>query len=129
MVQGLVNPPQMGYKPLTGDIFPETYPFDFASIHDKNGYYWLKYYISQTSFFSIPKNPVYANYEVLVNALNQNVIDFSHADIHELKSDSMTEKELWSLLELHNQYSFDRFALRKHQLKSLEDLEQRLLTK
>lgn len=112
MVQGMINPPQLGYKPLSGDIFPDTYPFNFARIHEKKGYYWLKYYISQTTFFSIPKNPVYANYEVLVNALNQNVIDFSHADIHELKSDNMTEQELWSLLELHNQYSFDRFALR-----------------
>ena len=114
MVQGMHNPPQYGYKPLSGDLFPNTYPFNYSAIHSY-GYFWLKYYISQTSFFSIPKNPVYANFEVLINALNMNVIDFSHADIHELKSDQMTEKELWTLLELHNQYSFDRFSLRMYQ--------------
>lgn len=46
MVQGMINPPQLGYKPLSGDLFPESYPFNFARIHDKKGYYWLKYYIS-----------------------------------------------------------------------------------
>ena len=66
---------------------------------------------------------------MLVNALSQNVIDFSHADIHELKSDQMTEKELFSLLELHNQYSFDRFSLRMYQMQNLDDLEQRLIKK
>ena len=30
---------------------------------------------------------MYVNYEVLINAMNMNVIDFSHADIHELSSD------------------------------------------
>ena len=95
------NPPQVGYKPLSGDLFPHIYPFNYAAIHSF-GYFWLKYYISQTSFFSIPKRANYVNYEVLINALNMNVIDFSQAEIHELKSDSMTEQELYSLLELQN---------------------------
>jgi len=43
---------------------------------------------------------MYANYETLVNALNMNVIDFSHADIVELNSDQMSEQELVKLLEL-----------------------------
>ena len=38
----------------------------------------------------------------------------------------MSELELYTLLELQNQYSFDRFALRKYQLESLDDLEQRI---
>ncbi len=47
--------------------------------------------------------------------MDMNVIDFSHADIHELKSDQMSEKELEKLLELHNEYDFDRFSLRMYQ--------------
>ena len=126
MVQGMHNPPQFGYKPLSGDLMPDTYPFNYASQHDY-GYFWLKYFISQTSFFAIPKKPIYANYEALINAMNMNVIDFSHADIHELKSDQMTDLELSSLLELHNEYNFDRFSLRKYQIDNLNDLEQKLL--
>ena len=45
---------------------------------------------------------MYANYETLINALTMNVIDFSHADIVELKSDQMTEQELSRLLELQH---------------------------
>merc|ERR1719362_491010 len=81
MVQGMHLPPQFGYKPLSGSLFPTTYPFDYEEIFDQYSYYWLKYFISQTSFFSLPKRPMYVNYEVLINAMNMNVIDFSHADI------------------------------------------------
>ena len=42
------------------------------------------------------------------------MIDFSHADIHELKSNAMSELELEKLLELQNEYSFDRFSLRMY---------------
>ena len=86
MVQGLHNPPQHGYKPLSGQLFPSIYPFNYGAVHSF-GYFWLKYFISQNSFFAIPKKPIYVNYEVLINALNMNVIDFSHAEIAELKSD------------------------------------------
>ena len=30
MVQGLHNPPQHGYKPLAGDLFPSKYPFEYS---------------------------------------------------------------------------------------------------
>ena len=69
------------------------------------------------------------NYEVLINALNMNVIDFSHADIAEIMSDQMSEQELERLLELHNEYSFDRFSVRKYQCENLEELEQKILAK
>lgn len=45
MVQGMHNPPLQGYKPLSGCVFPDTYPFRYQSIHDYN-YFWLKYFIS-----------------------------------------------------------------------------------
>ena len=92
-------------------------------MHDY-GYFFIKYYISQSQFFSIPKRPMYVNYEVLINALTQNVIDFSHADIHELQSDQMSEQELEKLLELQNEYSFDRFSLRRYQCQNLDELEE-----
>mgnify|MGYP001233401009 CR=1 FL=1 len=129
MVQGMHLPPQYGYKPMSGSLFPTTYPFNYQEIYDEFSYYWLKYFISQTSFFSLPKRPIYVNYEVLINAMNMNVIDFSHADIQELKSDSMTEKELEKLLELHNMYTKERFELRQEQVANLDDLEQRITKK
>ena len=45
MVQGMHNPPQLGYAPMAGDIFPNRYPFNYSEIH-RYGYFWLKYYIS-----------------------------------------------------------------------------------
>ena len=114
---------------MSGSLFPTTYPFNYQEIYDEFSYYWLKYFISQTSFFSLPKRPIYVNYEVLINAMNMNVIDFSHADIQELKSDSMTEKELEKLLELHNMYTKERFELRQEQVANLDDLEQRITKK
>lgn len=125
MVQGMHNPPQYGYKPLAGSLFPDKYPFNYASVHDY-GYFWLKYFISQSSFFSIPKRPIYANYETLINATQMNVIDFSHAEIHELQSNNMSETELEKLLELHNMYTFERFSLRKNQTDNLDELESKL---
>ena len=127
MVQGLHNPPQFGYKPLSGTLFPSTYPFDYKSIHEPYSFFFLKYFISQNSFFALPKCPLYANYEVLVHALNQNVIDFSHADIHELANDQMTEDEIEKLLTLNNLYTADQFLLRKYQCENLDELEQKLI--
>ena len=51
---------------------------------------------------------------MLATALNQNVIDFSHADIHELANDTMTEQEIEKLLALNNLYTADQFLLRKY---------------
>ena len=127
MVQGMHLPPQFGYKPLSGSLFPTTFPFDYEEIFDQYSYYWLKYFISQTSFFSLPKRPMYVNYEVLINAMNMNVIDFSHADIQELKSDQMTDKELEKLLSLHNLYTKERFVMRKEQIGNLDELEEKIM--
>ena len=86
-----MNPPQQGmYKPLQGDLFPDTYPFqdpDYVS----DPYFYTKYFVSQNNMFSIPKQMIYANYEVLTQALATNIIDFSQADIYELQNQEMTE--------------------------------------
>ena len=112
MISSLVNPPQGGiYKPLSGELVPETYPFDFDAIFNKN-YFWLKYFLSQRNFFALAKRPTYVNYEVLCNAFGTNVIDYSDAQIYKLNTDEMSNAELEQLLELHNEYSLENFTLR-----------------
>ena len=55
LIQQLANPPQSTeYKPLTGDLFPESFPFDYSRIYDYN-YFWVKYYMSQRNIVAIPK--------------------------------------------------------------------------
>ena len=81
MIPQLVDPPQGGYfKPLVGDLFPTNYPL---TDEDKMGlsYFYRKYYITQRLFFSFAKKAMYCNYEVMVNALNQKIIDLSEAEI------------------------------------------------
>jgi len=41
----------------------------------------------------------------------------------------MSDKELEKLLELHNEYAFDRFSLRMYQSQNLDQLEQKIQTK
>lgn len=69
---------------MPGSIFPHKYPFDFSEIFNLN-YFWRKYYLTQRNFFAIAKRPHYVNYEVLCNAFNTSVIDYSEAEIYELK--------------------------------------------
>lgn len=55
MISNLANPPQQGeYRDLVGDLFPEQYPFEYKKIFDYH-YFWIKYYMSQRTFFAIPK--------------------------------------------------------------------------
>ena len=125
----MVNPPQgPEYKPLTGDLVPETYPFDYNRIFDYH-YFWLKYYISQRTFFAIPKRPMYVNYEVLCNSLSTNLIDFSQAEIYELNNEEMTQREFENFLTQQNEYTEERFAVRAKQLKNLKNAEASLARK
>lgn len=46
MISSMANPPQGDqYRELLGDLFPETYPFDYSRIFESN-YFWVKYFIS-----------------------------------------------------------------------------------
>ncbi len=84
LVNTLQNPPQgPAYVPLSGQLFPEKFPFEYHDIYDMN-YYWIKYYITHYNFIALAKKPYYANYEVLVSVFNQTNIDFSEAKIYEL---------------------------------------------
>ena len=125
----MVNPPQgPEYKPLTGDLVPENYPFDYTRIFDYH-YFWLKYYISQRTFFAIPKRPMYVNYEVLCNSLSTNLIDFSQAEIYELNNEEMTQREFENFLTQQNEYTEERFAVRAKQFKNLKNAEASLARK
>lgn len=108
---------------MPGELVPETYPFNYARIFNYN-YFWLKYFISQRSFFALAKRPTYVNYEVLCHALSTNVIDFSQAEIYEVSNDQMSSTQLEDFLSVQNEYSFEKFALRHFQLEALEKLEE-----
>ena len=69
------------------------------------------------------------NYEVLCNSLATNVVDFGEAEIYELQNDNMTSTELENFLSVHNEYTFDRFALRFYQMKNLDDVSEAILNK
>lgn len=102
MVSQLCNPPQgENFRPLVGEIFPQEYPFAFDQIFNYH-YFWLKYYVSQRTYFAIPKRPMYVNYEALTQAFSSQIIDYSEAEIYELQNESMSEQELEKLLSLQN---------------------------
>jgi hypothetical protein len=51
----MANPPQSDeYRELVGDLFPETFPFNYAKIYDYH-YFFIKYYMSQRNLLAIPK--------------------------------------------------------------------------
>lgn len=83
----------------------------------------MKYYLTQRSMFAIAKRPHYANYEVLCNALSTRVIDFSEAEIYQLRNSEMKREELERLLMALNEHSFPKFAMRHFQLMNLEQVE------
>lgn len=110
LIQQLVDPPQGGhYKPLPGDKFPTTYPVDFEDIFSTGGpsYFYRKYYITQRLFFSFAKKPMYCNFEVLVNALNQKVVDMSKADVVLVKTSESSRDDFErfiSKMDVNSQY-------------------------
>lgn len=102
LIQQLIDPPQGGhYKPLAGDLFPKTYPINPSERGSTGGlsYFYRKYYITQRLFFSLAKRPMYCNYEVMVNALNQKMIDLSQAEIVMVKTSIANKKDFESFIK------------------------------
>jgi hypothetical protein len=69
------------------------------------GYFLRKYYITQRLFFSFPKKPQYCNYEVLVNAFKQNIIDLSAADINLIKTSESNPAEFEKFITQQDKFS------------------------
>jgi hypothetical protein len=90
-----VDPPQGDeFKPLSGELFPTEYPIPNArETLNFGSYFFRKYYITQRLFFSFAKRPQYCNYEVLIHAFKQNIIDLSEAHIVELKTSETNPAE------------------------------------
>lgn len=118
----MVNPPQGGeYRPLLGDLFPESMDFDYREIFS-SGYFFHKYYLTQRNLLTFAKRPTYVNYEVLTQCLNAKPIDYSKADIYELKNSEMSLETLEKLLFSQNEWSVEKFAYRAWQLKQLDQI-------
>ena len=125
MVQNLVNPPQGDeYRPLPGSLFPQEYPFDQSEIFSYS-YFWRKYYLTQRNFFAIAKRPHYVNYEALCNLFAARIIDYSEAEVYELKP-GMSQKQLEEFLLSQNEFTEEKFQIRQLQMEALSSLEEAL---
>lgn len=85
--------------------------------------------MTQRNCFAIAKRPHYCNYEVLCNALNTRVTNFSEAEIYELRNEEMTEEELERVLLAQNEFTQDKFIVRMLQMEALDKLEQKIKDK
>ena len=95
LISQLVDPPQGDeFKPLSGELFPVTYPIgNSQELLNYGSYFFRKYYITQRLFFSFAKRPQYCNYEILIHAFKQNIIDLSQAEIVLLKTSQVSPSE------------------------------------
>ena len=95
LISQLVDPPQGDeFKPLSGELFPTKYPIENSDeLLNFGSYFFRKYYITQRLFFSFAKRPHYCNYEVLINAFKQNIVDLSEAEIVLLKTSEVSPSE------------------------------------
>jgi hypothetical protein len=119
-IQQLQNPPQgPEYVPLSGQLFPDKFPFHYDDLFDFH-YYWHKYYLTHYNFFSMAKEPIYVNYEVLVNAFNQQLLDYSKAKIYDIKNTAMSRRQLEQVLGKANQYTREKFLARHEELERIK---------
>ena len=81
-------------------------------------------------YFSIPKKPIYANYETLVNCFNCKVIDMSTAPIYEIKLEELKGKaEFEKFISDQNQYTIPKFKHRYDKMMTLREIEEELKEK
>ena len=126
LIQHLANPPQGGsYRNLSGDLFPQIYPFDFNVLYD-NKYFFIKYYMTQRTLFAIPKRAIYCNFEVLCNMFQAKIIDLSKAEIIKINTSEMSKKEMEELLYSENPYTLDKFQARYDYVENLDKIEQEI---
>jgi len=68
--------------------------------------------LTQRNFFAIAKRPHYVNYEVLCNLFAAQIIDYSEAEVYELKP-GMSQKQLEELLLSQNEFTREKFRIRE----------------
>lgn len=106
LISQLVDPPQGGqFKPLAGELIPTEYPIPNSEELLNYGYFFRKYYITQRLFFSFAKRPQYCNYEVMIKAFTQNIIDLSQADIVLLKTSESNPEEFEKFISQQHKFS------------------------
>lgn len=72
-IPAMKTPPQNeNMKPLSGTLFPEHYPIEDS---ERLGFSWNKYYINPLNYIVMPRNPNYANWEILVETFKGNTIE------------------------------------------------------
>mmetsp|Transcript_42712 Transcript_42712/g.65584 ORF Transcript_42712/g.65584 Transcript_42712/m.65584 type:complete len:113 (-) Transcript_42712:85-423(-) len=110
--------------PLAGDLFPRKYPLVKPKLYEEStSYFYRKYYISQRMFLSFTKNPMYCNYEVLVNVFNQQIIDMSRAKIIHLNTSSMGQEAFEKFIKSQHRFSEFQQDLMRDKIQALQDLE------
>jgi len=90
---------------LAGDLFPTKYPLEDERQRRTIGYFFRKYYITQRLFLSFAKRAQYCNYEVLVNAFTQKVMDMSKAEIIRLNTSQMSQEEFEKFVSTQDRFS------------------------
>lgn len=106
-------------------MFPKTYPFDPKDPFSTGGmsYFYRKYYITQRLFFSLAKKPMYCNFEVMINALNQKMIDLSKAEIVMIKTSISNRNDFEKFImqqDVNSQYQRDLLSDKFFELQKLE---------
>ncbi len=66
---------------------------------------------------------MYVNYEVLCNAFDTKIIDFSKAEIYKIKSSEINKREFEEFLIDQNEYSLNKFNERFKNIVILDDVE------
>lgn len=72
---------------------------------------------------------MYVNYEVLCNAFQSKIIDFSEAEIYKLKTTEMSRREMEDFIKEQNQYTMMRFVERYEKIEKLKRIEEEILKK
>lgn len=104
LIGSLQDPPQgPNFKPLSGDLFPKSYPPTQDEKRGMGSYFYRKYYISQRLFFSFAKKANYCNHEIMTNALQTNLIDLSKAQIVKLETSNYSQNDFEQFMKDQDQ--------------------------
>lgn len=85
--------------------------------------------MTQRQLFSIPKRAIYANYEVLCNMFQPQLIDLSAAEILRINTSEMSKKEMEELLFAENPYTYKKFEARQKYIEKLDQIEEEIIQK